>query len=300
MARLVRITLSFTLGRQQREPFLLQQLQQATAACSQQAVTEQQRNRHTQPQHRGHQGLGNATRHQFGVAGSKQRDALEGADHAGNRAQQTQQGCDRSNQFQQGQSPLQHGSFLQQHLVDAQLGFIRGATGPTGCQYAPQRVAAVGLISRAQLDTNAELDLQCGNQFPQRHQQTDAAQNQNDVAHQSTLSNAGFQIRGLRQQSQQIAATGINQQGVTLACRKVTRLRNYSRARLHRQLLQNGVVMDQVSTVVGNGGKGSDPQNFGFDATAVRLHHWRTEAGYFTGCSHLLLQQKPEPFQFGQ
>src|SRR6056297_1800757 len=70
---------------------LFQDLDQRAAAGLQDAVNHRQRNGDNQPQHRGQQRHRNTAGHHPWVTCSKQRDLLEGLDHADDGTQQAKQ-----------------------------------------------------------------------------------------------------------------------------------------------------------------------------------------------------------------
>ena len=100
---------------------LLQQLNQALAAAGQQGVQEQQRNRHHQAQHRGHQRLRDAIGHQSRIATTALGNRLKGDDHPGHGAEQTEQRRHGAEQFEQALAFFQRWGFLQDCLVELQL-----------------------------------------------------------------------------------------------------------------------------------------------------------------------------------
>ena len=103
---------------------LVQDLNQRAAAAGEQGVKKQQRYGGDQAHHRGYQRLGNSAGHQFRVAGSKQADGLESQNHTCHRTQQSEQGGDRGQQFDQAEAALQGGRLTQDRFIQQQLGGI--------------------------------------------------------------------------------------------------------------------------------------------------------------------------------
>ena len=65
-------------------------------------------NGHGQPQHGGHQSLGNTAGHHARVAGTEQSHDMKGVNHAGDRAEQSDKRCDGGQHTQGGQKSF-HG-----------------------------------------------------------------------------------------------------------------------------------------------------------------------------------------------
>ena len=264
-------------------------------------MRQQQRNGGAEPQHRGHQRLGDAPRHQLGIARPEQGDGLEGADHAHHGAQQAHQRRDRGEHADGGQALAHlrhvgddHAFQLPRHKVQVvEMGVV-----VVGGEDPAHRVVGVDLIQVLKLALDAPIDRRQP-QSPLRHQdQADGRDGQNQVAHQAPLLDALDEARRLHQQAQQRAPGGIQGEVHHLFRLRVAQCLGAAAGRavrLPRQLHQ-AVALRQVVEVlaVRHHVEKAHPNGLSLVGAPGGLDDLGRKATDLAGVGDLLHQQPPE------
>src|SRR3990167_8352140 len=282
---------------------LLQQLNQALAAARQQGVQEQQRNRHHQTQHRGHQRLRDTVGHQSRIAATALGNRLEGDDHPSHGAEQTKQWRHGAEQLEQALAFFQLRGFLEDRFVELQLqGFqIRQLRFRT--QHAddpPQRV--IGARRTQVMHLRADTTTHTGqvDHAPDRQQQTECAEHQNHPADQTTLLYAIPQARLALQLRQQGAAAWVNRQAGNCAA-AVQIIRDLTQAgrltRRRKQLAGIGVITQEGIGAVG--GERADTQHILRITCAVDGNHRQLQLLNPATGGEVFEQQHPVAIEVG-
>src|SRR5262245_19990185 len=173
--------------RQHAGALLVEDLDDAARQRVEQRVGEQERDSDAQTEQRGDHGHAESVGHELRIARTRLRDALEGQDHADDRADQSEQRTCGDAQAQESLEPLELGNLAQHGLRDPQLGDVGvlldlALVALEGEQHAPERVVRGRAIEVLQLTADPQANDHEVNQLEHERQEPKDPDGDDDVA----------------------------------------------------------------------------------------------------------------------